>query len=101
MYALRERRVHVTQEDFELAVAKVSWDLGVFYSLCGFFYRKISNNMYTLLLIVKLLVTLNNECDSSDHPVSIVVFVVVVGVNFFVFFDVFSQTLHGFALNFL
>ena len=24
MYALRERRVHVTQEDFELAVAKVS-----------------------------------------------------------------------------
>lgn len=25
MYALRERRVHVTQEDFELAVAKVSY----------------------------------------------------------------------------
>lgn len=25
MYALRERRVHVTQEDFELAVAKVSF----------------------------------------------------------------------------
>ena len=24
MYALRERRVHVTQEDLELAVAKVS-----------------------------------------------------------------------------
>ena len=24
MYALRERRVHVTQEDFEMAVAKVS-----------------------------------------------------------------------------
>lgn len=23
MYALRERRVHVTQEDFELAVAKI------------------------------------------------------------------------------
>lgn len=23
MYALRERRVHVTQEDFEMAVAKV------------------------------------------------------------------------------
>jgi len=23
MYALRERRIHVTQEDFELAVAKV------------------------------------------------------------------------------
>ena len=26
MYALRERRVHVTQEDFEMAVAKV-WTL--------------------------------------------------------------------------
>ena len=28
MYALRERRVHVTQEDFELAVAKV----GIIYN---------------------------------------------------------------------
>lgn len=27
MYALRERRVHVTQEDFEMAVAKVSASL--------------------------------------------------------------------------
>lgn len=27
MYALRERRVHVTQEDFELAVAKVKMDI--------------------------------------------------------------------------
>ena len=27
MYALRERRVHVTQEDFELAVAKVNKQL--------------------------------------------------------------------------
>ena len=26
MYALRERRVHVTQEDFELAVAKVRFN---------------------------------------------------------------------------
>lgn len=30
MYALRERRVHVTQEDFELAVAKV----GFLYQCC-------------------------------------------------------------------
>ena len=30
MYALRERRVHVTQEDFELAVAKARLDI----SLC-------------------------------------------------------------------
>ena len=29
MYALRERRVHVTQEDLELAVAKV-WNLCLF-----------------------------------------------------------------------
>lgn len=28
MYALRERRVHVTQEDFEMAVAKVSVSVG-------------------------------------------------------------------------
>lgn len=28
MYALRERRVHVTQEDFEMAVAKVSAVVG-------------------------------------------------------------------------
>lgn len=27
MYALRERRQHVTQEDFEFAVAKVSFSL--------------------------------------------------------------------------
>jgi len=32
MYALRERRVHVTQEDFELAVAKVNTDQQYFMS---------------------------------------------------------------------
>ena len=31
MYALRERRVHVTQEDFELAVAKVMFVAGCWY----------------------------------------------------------------------
>lgn len=31
MYALRERRVHVTQEDFEMAVAKVCVHLWPFY----------------------------------------------------------------------
>jgi 26S proteasome regulatory subunit T6 len=30
MYALRERRVHVTQEDFEMAVAKV-WTFCIVY----------------------------------------------------------------------
>ncbi len=34
MYALRERRVHVTQEDFEMAVAKV-WKLHLVYSILG------------------------------------------------------------------
>jgi ATP-dependent 26S proteasome regulatory subunit len=29
MYALRERRQHVTQEDFEFAVAKVRWAIDV------------------------------------------------------------------------
>jgi len=33
MYALRERRVHVTQEDFEMAVSKV------------IYYYKIFNNI--------------------------------------------------------
>lgn len=30
MYALRERRVHVTQEDFEMAVAKVQASIFAF-----------------------------------------------------------------------
>ena len=30
MYALRERRVHVTQEDFEMAVAKVRRPILIF-----------------------------------------------------------------------
>jgi len=34
MYALRERRVHVTQEDFEMAVAKVSWLLLRWFGCC-------------------------------------------------------------------
>lgn len=33
MYALRERRVHVTQEDFEMAVAKVCWSPVTFLRL--------------------------------------------------------------------
>ena len=44
MYALRERRVHVTQEDFELAVAKVwhfvftsqNWWLGQMFICLAF-----------------------------------------------------------------
>lgn len=37
MYALRERRVHVTQEDFELAVAKVRENTCVTISYALFF----------------------------------------------------------------
>lgn len=33
MYALRERRVHVTQEDFEMAVAKVRSVYSILYLL--------------------------------------------------------------------
>jgi ATP-dependent 26S proteasome regulatory subunit len=48
MYALRERRVHVTQEDFELAVAKVNIELSktikinISFRLC----KKIPKKMY-------------------------------------------------------
>ena len=41
-------------------------------------------------------------CDSSDHPVSVVVVVVVVfGVNFFGFSTSSLEPLHGFASNFV
>ena len=46
-----------------------------------------------------------SECDSSDHPVSVVgvvvVVVVVVGVNFFGFSTSSLEPLHGFASNFV
>lgn len=42
MYALRERRVHVTQEDFELAVAKVSNCLPM-VSLCFMLSRSFTS----------------------------------------------------------
>ena len=45
MYALRERRVHVTQEDFELAVAKVI----VFYVVN--LYRKVYFVMFSACLL--------------------------------------------------
>jgi hypothetical protein len=38
MYALRERRVHVTQEDFELAVAKVTLFISFLVSTFIWFY---------------------------------------------------------------
>ncbi len=45
MYALRERRVHVTQEDFELAVAKVK-------PRCWFLFYEKLKAQYTILHIV-------------------------------------------------
>ena len=39
-----------------------------------------------------------SECDSSGHPVSVVV---VVGVNFFGFSSSSLEPLHGFASNFV
>ena len=42
-----------------------------------------------------------SECDSSDQAVSVVVFVVVVGVNLFSFSTSPLKPLHGFASNFV
>ena len=39
MYALRERRVHVTQEDLELAVAKASQTAFALVFFGRFFFR--------------------------------------------------------------
>ncbi len=49
MYALRERRVHVTQEDFELAVAKVNICEILFYLIIKISFRlckKIRKRMF-------------------------------------------------------
>ena len=59
-------------------------------------FKKHKNVTFFQFLIV--LVTLN-ECDSSDHPVSVVV--VVVGVNFLDFSTSSLEPLHGFASNFV
>ena len=44
-----------------------------------------------------------SECDSSDHPVSVVFIVAVVvgGANFFCFSTSSLEPLHGFASNFI
>ena len=42
-----------------------------------------------------------SECDSSDYPVSVVVFVVVVGVDLFSFSTSSLEPLHGFSSNFV
>ena len=52
MYALRERRVHVTQEDFEMAVAKVWLSLVgvvyfVFHSSLSLFSLPLSFHLLT------------------------------------------------------
>ena len=58
------------------------------------------------MILYLFLVTLN-ECDSSDHTVSVVVVVVVVivvvvvGMNFFSFSTSSLKPLHGFASNFV
>ena len=59
-------------------------------------FKKHKNVTFFQFLI--FLVTLN-ECDSSDHPVSVLV--VVVGVNFLDFSTSSLEPLHGFASNFV
>ena len=46
MYALRERRVHVTQEDFELAVAKVNKQLLLDGCTCTLLNKALINIIY-------------------------------------------------------
>jgi hypothetical protein len=68
MYALRERRVHVTQEDFEMAVSKVT----VLFMIgneegCGakHEYQKVVqiNLSFTILQLLKInLKTLKSSC---------------------------------------
>ena len=41
MYALRERRVHVTQEDFEMAVAKVG-DMSLLKPIIQYHFPRIT-----------------------------------------------------------
>lgn len=48
MYALRERRVHVTQEDFELAVAKVGY---LYYVYINYHPSIIYRQYITTLLV--------------------------------------------------
>jgi 26S proteasome regulatory subunit T6 len=55
MYALRERRVHVTQEDFEMAVAKVSPDdVEIFL----YVLRKVKIKLLNIFPFSKLLFTI-------------------------------------------
>lgn len=51
MYALRERRVHVTQEDFEMAVAKVCCFTWILVERSDFFPQPSVPPMYIILNI--------------------------------------------------
>ena len=57
MYALRERRVHVTQEDFEMAVAKVI--------SCNYFQAVIFGKLFELLQVYP-----SNPSDRSIYDCS-------------------------------
>ena len=52
--------------------------------------KRFDVNQHFFVLMIWLLYTLYTECDSSDHPVS-----VVVGVVNFYFFNFFFQTVSG------
>lgn len=54
MYALRERRVHVTQEDFEMAVAKVSYSAAQFIHLILFKNVFLTGHLKLLLYDAEL-----------------------------------------------
>ena len=70
--------------------------------ILNIFLGKINEYLYT----GNYLSCVMSECDSSNHPVSGVVFVVVVvvivaSVNFFSFLTSSFKPLHGFASNFV
>lgn len=71
MYALRERRVHVTQEDFEMAVAKVQCAVTVLGGLVVISLPSCSS-LLTILLLCLLLPLLSPAplCPSSPVVVT-------------------------------
>ena len=72
MYALRERRQHVTQEDFEFAVAKVCVRVVSVYSECSAPYRSLRRTRRRTHLLT--------SCSRSDSRVErsiVVIFLVM------------------------
>ena len=83
MYALRERRVHVTQEDFEMAVAKVmqkdseknmsikklwKWSLSYNSTLVHTALRQLLQGLVIFTLFCNNLIIASKQEDPSQDP---------------------------------